>query len=486
MNGMTRDASWRHPILATCVVMASVSSACGSTSLPAKPEVGYVHVTVVTTGGDLDPDGFTIAVDAEPPRTSVGNSASVTESFPVASGSHGVTLGSVAANCTLTGTSTRTVNVQDSRVTDVVFEVVCVPTGLAITTRTLGSDTPDAYRLTVNDQPAPSIASNGSQTIPRLAPGSYIVALLAPAHCTVTGGARITVNVPAKTMATVPFEISCAPAVRSPKIAYANDTTVSGRSERWIAAVNVDGTGSVLLRPGDAPAWSADRTRVVFTTVRCVDERDDPDHVCAGRLQLFDPETGNIAPLTGAVYGLHAAWARANDVVAFDVDALAPGDDRELDLFRISTGVVTTLAVAGPTSVEQPAWSPDGTRLVFVCRWGATTTDLCIVNRDGTGLVRLTNDPQADAHPTWSPGGTTIASTRYPVGRTDDASAEIVLTNVATSQVTTLTKGLDPAWSPDGSKLAFAGGDGLFVIGADGTNRRRLTTGAHRLPAWRP
>jgi hypothetical protein len=34
--------------------------------------------------------------------------------------------------------------------------------------------------------------------------------------------------------------------------------------------------------------------------------------------------------------------------------------------------------------------------------------------------------------------------------------------------------------------LVFAGGDGLFAIGADGSNRRRLTTGAHSAPAWRP
>ena len=122
---------------------------------------------------------------------------------------------------------------------------------------------------------------------------------------------------------------------------------------------------------------------------------------------------------------------------------------------------------------------------MFVCKWAATT-DLCIVNADGTGLVRLTNDAEIDDNPAWSPDGTTIAFTRYPAGRTDDASADLVLMKLATSQITTLTKGLEAAWSPDGSKLVFAGGDGLFVIGADGANRRRLTTGAHRAPAWRP
>jgi len=127
---------------------------------------------------------------------------------------------------------------------------------------------------------------------------------------------------------------------------------------------------------------------------------------------------------------------------------------------------------------QVPAKTPTGTIL------HVPYADL--VNADGTGLVRLTNDAEIDDRPAWSPDGTTITYTRYPAGRTDDASADLMLLKLATSQSTTLTKGTDAAWSPDGSKLVFAGGDGLFVIGADGTGGRRLTTGAHRAPGWRP
>jgi Tol biopolymer transport system component len=52
--------------------------------------------------------------------------------------------------------------------------------------------------------------------------------------------------------------------------------------------------------------------------------------------------------------------------------------------------------------------------------------------------------------------------------------------------VSRLTEGREPAWSPDGSTLVFAGDDGLFTINADGSNRRRLTSGAHSTPTWRP
>ena len=40
-----------------------------------------------------------------------------------------------------------------------------------------------------------------------------------------------------------------------------------------------------------------------------------------------------------------------------------------------------------------------------------------------------------------------------------------------------------PAWSPDGSKLAYAN-NGIWTMSADGTNQRQLTTGGAGPPAW--
>lgn len=453
--------------------------------LPTVPDFGHVRVTVVSTGGDLDADGFTVAIDAGPPRTLPGNTANVVESFYVATGTHGVTLEGVAANCTLSGTSARTVSVAAAGVTEVRFDLACVPTGLTITTVTTGVDQPDEYRVLVNEQPSIVLASTSSGTVGRLTPGTYSVRLRAPAHCTAAAGNPVTVSVTAKTMTPVSFALTCTPAVRLAKIAYVNDTTIGTTRERWVGTVGTDGTNAEVFRPGDAPAWTPDRTRFVFSATRCFDPRDDNGTVCEGKLQLVDPETGNITLLTGGLHGFHPAWTGINQAVAFETDIGTPGDDMDLNVLQFSTGVVARLLIPGPQSKERPAWSPDGSRIAFVCRW-ATGTDLCIVNRDGTGLVRLTEDALRDDQPAWSPDGSRIAFTRYPAGSTSDASAEVVLIDVATKQITPLTQGLDPAWSPDGSKIVFAGGDGLFVIAANGANRTRLTTGAHRAPAWRP
>jgi TolB protein len=65
---------------------------------------------------------------------------------------------------------------------------------------------------------------------------------------------------------------------------------------------------------------------------------------------------------------------------------------------------------------------------------------------------------------------------------------KIYLTNADGSQSHRLTDadGIEPTWSPDGTRVVFSGNAGLFVVNADGSNLTQLTSGRDRSPAWSP
>ena len=114
--------------------------------------------------------------------------------------------------------------------------------------------------------------------------------------------------------------------------------------------------------------------------------------------------------------------------------------------------------------LETPSWSPDGRQLAFIGFDGGLS-DLFTINRDGTGLRRLTNDKFAELQPTWSPDGKTIAFTTDRGGQTDFdklrfGNMRLALYHLDTGVIELLGhmdqgKNINPMWAPDGRSLAF-------------------------------
>ena len=153
-----------------------------------------------------------------------------------------------------------------------------------------------------------------------------------------------------------------------------------------------------------------------------------------------------------------------------------------------------------PGDVQTPAWSPDGRKLAFVSQRDGNS-EIYVMNADGSAQKNLTRQPASDSHPSWSPDGRRIVF----VSRRD-GNSEIYVMNADGSGLRNLTRtpsdDLDPAWSPDGRAIAFVqkkctGGrrdppcatayeTSLYVVNADGSGLRRLTTRRARLfnPSW--
>jgi hypothetical protein len=125
-GGLQRATEYCYKVRAfrkagTKLTYSSFSRAACATTPP--PPGGDLRVTSATTGIDLDPDGYTVRVDAGPPTTISQNDAVIV--VGLTAGPHAVELGDVASNCAIGGTNPRSFEVVSASTVVVVFEVTC-------------------------------------------------------------------------------------------------------------------------------------------------------------------------------------------------------------------------------------------------------------------------------------------------------------------------------------------------------------------------
>ena len=236
-------------------------------------------------------------------------------------------------------------------------------------------------------------------------------------------------------------------------------------------------TGYGLL---DSPTWSPDATRIAFT-----------DGSEVQMVSLIDGRRTNLTnhPAVDA----SPAWSPNGAKIVFLSDR-----DGAAELYVMnadgSNVVRLTYNVGVDPSVPDPDWAPDGSRIIFTCEVESGNADICRINADGTGLVRLTSEPTPEFGPAWSPNGSRIAFV---------SGSQLKLMNAdgsgATQVATASWRPQAPDWSPDGTRLAFQGTytggtgcpadgigcpDDIMIMNVDGTALQAFSTGW--APAWAP
>jgi TolB protein len=272
------------------------------------------------------------------------------------------------------------------------------------------------------------------------------------------------------------------PSVASTQIAFVSSRT--GSKEVW--AMDYDGANqhplTSLRTISLMPRWSPDASRIAFTCYQPV------NGVVSAQICMYSMDAGKVVSFPH-FRGTNSAPAWSPDGTQLMFSSSMQGNP-ELYVTDINGGKPKrlTFSTGGSTS---PTWNPKtGQSVVFVSDRGGIPK-LYMMNADGTNVVSLDlPDKGYLIDPAWSPNGQILAfSWRRP-----DGNYDIYVMDPASQRIINLTpdsgsRNERPSWAPDGRHIVFestrAGTRQIWTMLADGSQPHQLTsTGHNESPNW--
>jgi Tol biopolymer transport system component len=258
------------------------------------------------------------------------------------------------------------------------------------------------------------------------------------------------------------------------RLAFASERFENGRRVSALYVARADGSGvrrltpTSLVVPADGEpgvSWSPDGGRIAFDAVRSLQ---------AG-IWVVRADGSGLRKLAA---GSDPVWSPGGSLVAF---RSASG------LRVVAGGGGRARLVTRGREDGFPAWAPNGSRLAFLRNIESRQTQiLYTVPARGGALRRIFGggrEMTIARRPQWSPDGRRLV---YTAGR---GVFDVYVAPARGGSPRRLRRGDWPAWSPDGRRIAFTAGSALYVMSADGTRPRLLRREAGDFaqgPSWSP
>jgi dipeptidyl aminopeptidase/acylaminoacyl peptidase len=253
-------------------------------------------------------------------------------------------------------------------------------------------------------------------------------------------------------------------------------------TNRLIAAAVIAGGAIGALGSASPVGATVPGTNGVIVSTKC---EDGPASCSVQHIWAVDPATGGEHALTSdpAYVEDDPAISPDGSRVAFQRCPLS-GTCR-IAVVDIAGGSVTNLT-SGTYDEDYPTFSPDGSKIVF--SRSDPSSHLIVMDANGGNEHVLTSGAAWDSNTAWSPDGSTIAFARW-----DGTSNRIWSIPASGGSATPLSAGgsdYAPNFSPDGSKIVFQSASSIELMGSNGTGQHPLTSapaGTHDgSPAFSP